>query len=184
MYGILPFFAFPSRIPADAKFIYVLSDHPTRAAHSPYSGRCQVILKGLFDYLLGHFPNATIVVKRGGDVFLDYARFAFSKVTICSASSYCLCKFLYFSPDFQSGNFNVSLIFNLAAVVGPALANKGTVHFPLSSLIAGADTMELAPQLAPNFHWIDKPGIISNFKNIRPWTKVVPILAGLEPLPG
>ncbi len=30
MYGILPFFAFPDRIPKDAKYIYVLSDHPSR----------------------------------------------------------------------------------------------------------------------------------------------------------
>lgn len=151
MYGILPFTAFPSRIPSNAKFIYVLSDHPSRAAHSPYSGRCQLVLSGLFDYLTSHFPNATVVVKRGGDVFLDYVRLTLANVTICSASTYCL---------------------------WPALANTGTVHFPLSSLIAGADTAELAPNLAPNFHWITEPLLISSFKNVKPWYKMVDILAG------
>jgi hypothetical protein len=45
-----------------------------------YTSRCQGILQGLFDYLKAARPNATIVVKRGGDLFLDYARLAFSKV--------------------------------------------------------------------------------------------------------
>ena len=63
MYGVLPFTAFTSRIPRDARHIYVLSDHPTRASHSPYSGRCQLVLSGLFEFLTQRFPNATVVVK-------------------------------------------------------------------------------------------------------------------------
>jgi hypothetical protein len=90
-------------------------------------------------------------------MFLDYARLAFANVTICSVSSYCL---------------------------WPALANRGQVHFPLSSLVAGADSMELAPNLAPNFHWIDEPKIISSFKNVRPWTAIIDILKKApEPAP-
>ena len=155
-YGILPFTAFPSRIPPNSKYIYVLSDHPSRAIHSPYSGRCQTILQSLFEYLQKNFPNATIVVKRGGDLFLDQVRLAFSNTTICSASSYCF---------------------------WPALANQGNSYFPVSSLIAGADTLELAPSFGPKFHWIDKPGIISNMKHFRPWTAVLDVLTGKQPPP-
>jgi hypothetical protein len=151
MYGILPFTAFLSRIPKEGtSFIYVLSDHPTRASHSPYSSRCQVILEHLFNFLKTHYPKSTVVVKRGGDLFLDYARLAFAKVTICSASSYCL---------------------------WPSLANTGTVYFPISSLVAGADSMALAPNLSSNFHWIDVD-IISDFRKFRPWTQVLEILEG------
>jgi hypothetical protein len=155
-YGILPFTAFLTRIPPDSKYIYVLSDHPSRAIHSPYSGRCQTILLSLFEYLQKHFPKAIIVVKRGGDLFLDQVRLAFSNTTICSASSYCF---------------------------WPGLANQGVTYFPVSSLIAGADTIELAPDFGPNFKWIDKPGIISNMKHFRPWTAVLDVLTGKTPPP-
>eukprot|EP01034_Spumella_vulgaris_P023203 gene23203-29399_t len=150
MYGILPFAAFKPLIPADSKYIYVLSDHPSRAAHSVYSGRCSLILKALMEYLQVLSPNAIIVVKRGGDLFLDYVRLSRAKVTICSASSYCL---------------------------WPALSNvNGSVHFPLTSLAAGADSIELAPDFGSHFQWIAEPKIISNFKNVRPWTAIIDIL--------
>lgn len=159
MYGVLPFTAFDDKIPKDAKYIYVLSDHPTRSAHSPYSGRCQLILQGLFEYLKERHPTSTIVVKRGGDIFLDYVRFAMAKVTICSASSYC------FWPSLG------------------AVHNKGIVHFPVTSLIAGADSIDLAPDFGPNFRWIAKPEIISNFNKVRPWTNIVQILQGKMEMP-
>jgi hypothetical protein len=159
MYGILPFTAFDGRIPESAKYIYVLSDHPSRAAHSPYSSRCQQILQHLFEYIRERHPKATIVVKRGGDIFLDYVRFAYSNVTICSASSYC------FWPSLAT------------------LANGGTVHFPVTSLIAGADSLQLAPDFGPRFNWIGSPEIISNLNKIRPWTNIFDILKGKLPLP-
>ena len=152
MYGVLPFTAFPTRIDQNGtRFIYVLSDHPSRAKHSPYSSRCQIILKSLFDYLVTHFPKATIVVKRGGDLFLDYARLTLANVTICSASSYCM---------------------------WPALANTGQVHFPLTVIAAGADSIELAPNLTANFQWIVEPNIISDFRKLRPWNKIIDVLEG------
>lgn len=151
MYGILPFTAFDSRIPADAKYIYVLSDHPSRAAHSPYTGRCKTILEKLLEYLTGKFPQATILIKRGGDIFLDMARLSFAKVTICSASTYCF---------------------------WPALSTDGQAYFPVTSLIAGADSIELAPNFGKHFHWINEPKIISNFKGYRPWTAVLDVLTG------
>lgn len=155
MYGVLPFHTFLSRIPAHTRLIYVLSDHPSRAVHSPYSGRCQVILHHLFEYLKLHFPQATIAVKRGGDMFLDYVRLAFANTTICSASTYCF---------------------------WPALANtEGHVHFPLSGVIAGADTLQQAPDFGSRFHWISDAQVISDFRKYRPWTNVLDVLEGKDP---
>lgn len=156
MYGILPFTAFDGKIPANARTIFVLSDHPTRAAHSPYTSRCQTILRSLRDYLVVRHPTAKVVVKRGGDLFLDLARLAFANTTICSASTYCF---------------------------WPALSNThGQVYFPITSLIAGADEPSLAPNLTDHFHWIAEPKIISNFKPYRPWTAVLDVLTGkLQP---
>ncbi len=112
MYGILPFFAFNKTIiPPESRYIYVLSDHPSRASHHVYtsrllthslthllthslthslSPRCHVILKELFEHLKKEFPRSIIAVKRGDDLFLDYSRLALANVTVCSASSFCL----------------------------------------------------------------------------------------------
>ena len=158
MYGLLPFFAFRDRIPANAKTIYVLSDHPTRSVGATYSGRCQQILESLFRYLQKHFPHSIIVVKRGGDLFLDYARLTLSNVTICSASTYCL---------------------------WPALAHEGLVYYPLTSLIGGADNPQLAKNmiLPAHFHWIEDPLLISDLRKFRPWTAVLGYLNGDTPRP-
>jgi hypothetical protein len=154
MYGLLPFFAFPSRIPTDSKTIYVLSDHPTRSQHATYSGRCQLIQEALFGYLKKKFPDAIVVVKRGGDLFLDYARLTDSKVTICSASTYCL---------------------------WPAIAHKHAAYFPLTSLIGNADNVQLAnvmTTLPKTFHWIEDPLLISDLRKFRPWYAIVDYLKG------
>ena len=153
MYGVLPFRAFLSRIPKDTRVLYVLSDHPSRATHSPYSNRCQTILQHLFDFLKKHWPQSTIVIKRGGDMFLDYARLAFANTTICSASTYCF---------------------------WPAIASLGQVHFPLSGVIAGADTIDQAPDFGPRFHWIVEPKVLSDFRKFRPWTNAIDALEDLN----
>mmetsp|Transcript_24781 Transcript_24781/g.41289 ORF Transcript_24781/g.41289 Transcript_24781/m.41289 type:complete len:401 (-) Transcript_24781:125-1327(-) len=155
MYGILPFTAFEGRIPADAKYIYVLSDHPSRAVHSPYTSRCAFILKNLFDWLHVKYPSATLVVKRGGDLFLDYVRLGQANTTICSPSSYCF---------------------------WPAVSSLGTSYFPLTVLIAGAGTKQLAPDFGPNFHWMDTP-YISNMRFVRPWTQIIDYLVGKKEIP-
>lgn len=92
-------------------------------------------------------PQATLVLKRGGDLFLDYARLAYSNVVVCSASTFCL---------------------------WPSLSNQhGQVHFPLTPLVAGAETNETAPNLAPNFHWITEVKMIKEFKHYRPWDVLI-----------
>lgn len=155
MYGIMPFTAFVHRIPPTSNFIYVLSDHPSRAVHSPYTSRCHVILQQLFIYLKKHFDHSTIVIKRGGDIFLDYARLGTANTTICSVSSFCF---------------------------WPAVSNPGTSYFPLTNLIAGAHTNTTAPNFGSKFRWIDEP-IISNMKKFRPWTQIIDVLTGKSPMP-
>ena len=99
-----------------------------------------------------------MVVKRGGDLFLDYARLAGARVTICSASTYCL---------------------------WPALASRGKAYFPLTSLVGGADNIALAKvmKLPPHFEWIEDPLLISDLRSFRPWSAVVEYLLGNTPRP-
>lgn len=162
LYGILPFTAFDQILANYTKdnqirYLYVLSDHPSRASHSPYTSRCKLILEKLLEYLSEKLPpTTTIVIKRGGDLFLDMIRLSRAKLMICSASTYCF---------------------------WPALATDGQAYFPVTSLIAGADTIELAPDFGPRFHWINDPKIISNFKGIRPWTGIIDILMGKKAPP-
>eukprot|EP00981_Chlorochromonas_danica_P000045 scaffold26_cov159-Ochromonas_danica.AAC.8 len=154
-YGILPFTALASRIPKDSQWIFVLSDHPSRSPHNPGTQRCGPILRKLLDYLQSNFPTAKIVIKRGGDLFLDVVRLAQARTAICSASSFCF---------------------------WPALSNPHAAYFPVTSLIAGADTVDLAPNLGPTFHWMNE-SYLSNFKGLRPWTQVFDVLTGKMPIP-
>lgn len=150
-YGLLPFRAFPSRIPHNVRSIYVIADSPNRGhGRHPYNSRCGVILQSLFDYLKKAFPDAIVVIKRGGDQFLDYARLAYANTTICSASTFCL---------------------------WAAIANEnGNVYFPLTSLVGGANTESNAPEIFPNFKWITDVEIIKDFSNFKPWTQLLELL--------
>jgi hypothetical protein len=47
------------------------------------------------------------------------------------------------------------------------------VHFPLTPLVAKADTIATAPNLTSNFHWITEVSMIKEFKQYRPWDKVL-----------
>lgn len=116
-YGLLPFSVYSSKRidPAIAKFIYVIADRyvkwplfflfivrftshvltlrlrsPSRQSYHAYASRCGQILQRLFEHLRRQFPSSIVVVKRGGDAFLDYARVAYSNIVICSASTFCL----------------------------------------------------------------------------------------------
>ena len=150
-YGLLPFRAFPSRIPHNVRSIYVIADSPNRGhGRHPYNSRCGVILQSLFDYLKNAFPEAVIVIKRGGDQFLDYARLAHANTTICSASTFCL---------------------------WAAIANEnGKVYFPLTSLVGGAVTESSAPDIFPNFNWITDTEMIKDFNHFKPWTQLLELL--------
>ncbi len=154
-YGLLPFSAYTKRRidSSIAQYIYVIADSPTRSVGHPYSGRCETILQKFFEHLRAEFPQAVVVVKRGGDAFLDYARIAYSRVVVCSASTFCF---------------------------WPAISNTvGQVHFPLTPLIANAWSNATAPAIAANFHWIGEVDMIKDFKKYRPWSN---LLADLQTL--
>jgi len=148
-YGLLPFPAILSRIYSSAKHIYVIADSPSRSAGHPYNSRCGIILKALFDSLVETFPSSIVIIKRGGDLFLDVARLAYSNITICSASTFCL---------------------------WPALTNRATVHFPYTPLIAGSWTNLSLPDFGPHFHWIKEVEILKEFKQYKPWERVLDAL--------
>ena len=129
------------------RYIYVIADSPQRSAAHPYSYRCESVLQHLHSYLRKQYPSAVVAVKRGGDLFLDYARIIHADTVVCSASTFCL---------------------------WPALSNQhGQAHFPLTPLIAKADSEASAPQLAGNFHWITDKQMVKEFKHYQPWDRLI-----------
>ena len=95
-YGLIPFSAYNyyNRIPLKTLQLFILlliDDISTRQSYHVYSHRwCEIILHRLQLHLIKLFPKSTIVIKRGDDPFLDYARLVYSNVTICLASTFCL----------------------------------------------------------------------------------------------
>ena len=123
VYGFLPFKAIKDLVPSDSKYIYVLTDPPARASVmgglDRFASNCLPILLALHSYLHTSFPGATVIVKRGGDPFVDYYRLSRARVTICSVSTFCL---------------------------WPAIASTNVAHFPVSPLVAGNSTPFLGHQ--------------------------------------
>ena len=120
-YGFLPFQILETLIPMDSKYIYVLTDPIVRAtvlAHNRFSKHCNPIMEELHKFLQAAFPFATVIVKKGGDPFLDYYRISKANVSICSVSTFCL---------------------------WPALASTNTVYFPVTPLIADNKKPDFGP---------------------------------------
>jgi hypothetical protein len=113
-YGFLPFSAFKLYIPAGAKTIYVLADKRGRktAMKQHRAAKCDAIFSALFTYLTQLFPQAAVLIRRGGDLTEDLLRLASARTTICSVSTFCL---------------------------WPALANNHTAYFPLTKLVLRKD---------------------------------------------
>jgi hypothetical protein len=114
-YGFLPFSVFQKFIPAGTKTIYVLADKRGRKTDGRQhrAAKCDAIFSALFDYLRAAFPQASIVIRRGDDLYHDLLRLAFAKTTICSVSTFCL---------------------------WPAVANNHTAYFPQTKLVVRGDT--------------------------------------------
>lgn len=120
----------------DIQYIYVLTENRSRSRSGPCPSCCNTILSKLHAQLSSMFPLAVVLVKRGGDIFADYARLAFSNVVFCSASTFCL---------------------------WPALANdKGRVLLPYTRLFGGADNASVVPDLGGKKHFVDV-GMVSTF---------------------
>lgn len=114
----------------DIKTIYILTEPIQRSSgFAPCPTCCTFLLEHLLTRMMELFPKAIVLVKRGGNVFLDYARLAYSPIVFCSASTFCM---------------------------WPAIANqKGLVYLPYTALIAGAVNASTAPHLGKNIEWID-----------------------------
>ena len=139
-YGFLPFYKFVEIIPADfTESIFVLAENKTRkTAHRKHlTAKCDWIFDSMFSFLVKHFPHAKVLIRRGDDPYLDFARLSYAKVTICSVSSFCL---------------------------WPAIINNGSAHFPRTKLILGGDA---TVNLGPSFHWIKQPQIIHGAEALR-----------------
>ena len=136
-YGFLPFGALERAVlavvppPSQPKSIYVLSEARGRKTSSPakqhLAAKCDAVLRALYDFLTSRFPTATVLLRRGGDPYADLARLAFSQVTICSVSTFCL---------------------------WPAWASNNTALFPLTPLVAGANA---SVAVRPGFRWLNTP---------------------------
>lgn len=114
-YGFLPFQAFLKTIPSHAKTIYVLAENRERKTKQKrhLAQKCDAVFPGMLGYLKKHFPESSIVIRRGDDLYTDMARLAEAQVTICSVSTFCL---------------------------WPAIMNRGKAFFPVSKLIVGGDS--------------------------------------------
>jgi hypothetical protein len=135
-YGFISFKGISDRIPRDAKFIYILSDPPERSEvrATAFNSKCKDIISAFHSHIVLNFPGATVIAKRGGDPFLDFARFTLADTTVCSSSTFCL---------------------------WPALANRNNVFLPTSLTMGGANKTS-KPFLGKNIHFLVEP-LIGNF---------------------
>eukprot|EP01041_Mallomonas_annulata_P011305 gene11305-23659_t len=115
LYGFLPFAAFKDHIPSSSRTIYVLAEskHRKTSGKLDLIEKCDAIFNSLFRYLTKRFPNSTILIRRGDDLYVDMIRLTLAKTLICSVSTYCL---------------------------WPAIANEGVAYFPWTPLVAGGRT--------------------------------------------
>lgn len=124
-YGYLAYPAFKRRIPPSSSTIYVMAENPSRKTNPLRSDQCNAILTGLFDYLTDEFPEASVVILRGANMYDDMTRLALANTTICSVSSFC---------------------------IWPALSSTTKAYFPITRLIAKATAPVYDNK---HFQWLD-----------------------------
>jgi hypothetical protein len=97
--------------------IYILAEkrgRKTTGRNIKLAPMCDILLPALHAHLVKSFPKAkAIILNRGGDIHVDFARLALAPVTICSVGTFCL---------------------------WPALGNNNTVHYPQTKMILGGKT--------------------------------------------
>jgi hypothetical protein len=82
------------------------------------SARCEYLLTELWKFLSSSFPQSSVVVTRGADIYDDFTRLAMAKITVCSVSTFCF---------------------------WPALVSVNQVFFPITRLIAKATAPQYTP---------------------------------------
>jgi hypothetical protein len=123
-YGFTPFRVFARLIPLNSKHIYILSESSERSSKHNSVTRCAAIFDALHIYLMDRFPQSTVVILRGHDIFEDIGRLTYANITICSVSTFCLF---------------------------PAITNKNLAYFPVTKLIAKEN---ISFDYGPSFHWL------------------------------
>lgn len=79
----------PNLIPSDTQFILIISDSVKRLGDLPqydYHSHCSRILGWLQDYLTVRYRNATVVVKRGGRLFVLQNNFILHRKVVIHVS--------------------------------------------------------------------------------------------------
>lgn len=160
-YGFLPFSAFEryiSRLQINAsssaspRLIYVFAESRNRkvAGKQHLAQKCDMVLRGLFEHLSALYPHDTVLIRRGDDPYADMARLAFSKMTICSVSTFCL---------------------------WPALASDSHhVYFPVTPIVARGNW---AVDLRPGFHWMKGVSVVLGAAFVgQPAKNLLDVLAG------
>lgn len=132
-YGLLKFKSYLDIIPNNVKTIYLVSEVLTSI--------CETIVLRLFQYLKDHYPMSLILIHHVNDHILDMIRFADSKITICSSSTFC----------FYS-----------------SLASIGQVYFPVSNLIAHPENKYINHSYGEHFHFMWDSELITQFDKYRP----------------
>lgn len=169
VYGFLPFQAIIDLIPKNQSIstIFILTDPSARASilsdlkDIKFSHNCHPILMALYNRLRIEFPQSYVILKSGGDPFVDYLRLSRAKITICSASTFCL---------------------------WPAIASVGVAHFPVTGLIAGWNSERMKVSDLPSFvtseqegvqhfKWIDQPRIVTSFKDSTSAEEAIRVLS-------
>ena len=120
-YGFLRFVAFAKLIPKTAKTIYVLAeDRDKYHNHRRLIETCDYIFHSMHDYLQNHFPNSTVLIRRGDDPFTDAVRLMYAETTICSVSSFCL-----WPAIARGGAWNGTTTTTTSSIAHSSLGNNG-----------------------------------------------------------
>jgi len=91
-YGLLKVKDIVSRIPVNARHIYILAESTSRNKKKSTHGcndECSLIHYFVYKSLIKKFPKSLVVLKKGGNIYLDFVRLVLSNTTICSASTFC-----------------------------------------------------------------------------------------------
>lgn len=125
IYGFLPFRVYRRRIPKSVRHVYIMAESPARKAMLGSKSRCARIFEAFQQFFAVEYPNTTVVVLRGQDMFDDYARLTFANITFCSISTFCF---------------------------PPAIGTDNIAYFPPSQLIAHGRTDF---DYGSSFRWLD-----------------------------
>lgn len=132
-YGMLPFAAFTKTIPTSVKTMYVLAENRDRKTKNRrhLAAKCDAIFDSLLQFLVKGFPQSTVLIRRGDDLYTDFTRLAMAKYVVCSVSTFCL---------------------------WPAVMNqhgKDHVFFPKTRLIVQGNT-----EVDLGFSWLEQPAVV------------------------